>query len=304
MNGVLVLDKPRDLTSARAVARVKRRLKVKKAGHAGTLDPMATGVLPVLLGEGTKLARFFLEGDKGYRFTIRLGAATDTGDAEGAIISEADPAAVTAGDLEDVLSGLRGPIEQVPPMYSAIKQDGVRLYRLARQGREVPREPRAITVHRLVLMSFESPEAVLELDCTKGTYIREIAAEIGRRLGCGAHISELRRTCSGPFGEDRTVDLETLSLNSAAILSLVEATAHLSTIRVDVELARRIRAGHQPAGVEVRDGLTSAIEQGADVRLLGPGEQLVAVAEALVDLDPGAFANKRQALRLIRIFIP
>jgi len=196
VDGVLLLDKPGGMTSNAALQKARWLFNAAKAGHTGTLDPMATGLLPLCFGEATKFAGELLHADKCYRATLRLGITTDTADAEGNVL-EARPVDVTAARLREVLARFRGEIEQVPPMHSALKRDGKPLYEYARAGIEVERSPRRVRVHRLDLLALAGEEAVIEVDCSKGTYVRTLAADIGSVLGCGAHLGALRRTRIG-----------------------------------------------------------------------------------------------------------
>ena len=213
LDGILVLDKPLGLSSNRALQMVKRLYFAAKAGHTGSLDPLATGVLPLCLGEATKFSQFLLDADKGYESTFVLGQTTTTGDAEGEVLQTVDAAAVTEGDLELALEAFRGEIEQVPPMFSAIKQNGQPLYKLAREGKEVERKARTVVIKRLELRAFRAgakAEVEVYLECTKGTYVRSVAEDLGKALGCGAHVSALRRTKAGPFGIEDSVTMHTL----------------------------------------------------------------------------------------------
>lgn len=205
IDGVLVVDKPPGMTSHDVVDIVRRAAGQRRVGHTGTLDPDATGVLVVCLGRATRLVRFLQGGRKTYRADIVLGAETTTQDASGEVVAEAPAAAVTRAALSDVLQQFTGRIQQVPPMVSAVKVDGERLYRRAQRGEEVEREPRSVTVHALILESFEPGQrarACLEVTCSAGTYVRTLAHDIGRRLGCGGHLGALRRVANGPFTTD------------------------------------------------------------------------------------------------------
>lgn len=213
VDGVLLLNKPAGMTSNQALQRAKRLFFVEKAGHTGSLDPLATGVLPLCFGEATKFSQFLLDADKGYRTCIRLGATTDTCDADGEILEEKSTLAITRAQLEQALVQFKGDILQVPPMYSALKLNGQPLYKMARQGVEVERPPRAVTIHRIDILAFRAGEAAeVELDivCTKGTYIRSIAQDLGAALGCGAHVKTLHRSLAGPFSEAQCISLEAL----------------------------------------------------------------------------------------------
>ena len=212
LDGVLLLDKPEGLSSNHALQRAKRALDARKAGHTGTLDPFATGLLVCCLGRATKISGAMLEADKEYEATVRLGEETDSGDLTGHIVFQAplDAEPISQARFEQALEGFRGEIEQIPPMHSALKRDGKPLYEYARQGIVLERPPRAVTIHRLELMSFDGQDARVLVHCSKGTYIRTLAQDIGRSLGCGAHLSALRRTQVGPFRLENAVALETL----------------------------------------------------------------------------------------------
>ena len=208
ISGVLLLDKPIGMTSNKALQEVKFLYKAAKAGHTGSLDPLATGLLPICFGEATKLSAFLLDADKHYRVRVKLGETTTTADAEGEVVESADPGGVTEADLSAVLGEFLGEQDQLPPMYSAIKHQGERLYKLARQGVEVEREPRTIHIHALELLSFGLPEFEMDVHCSKGTYVRTLAEDIGKRLGCGAHVVGLRRTGVGPYDDQSMLTLE------------------------------------------------------------------------------------------------
>ncbi|MNZ48120.1 tRNA pseudouridine synthase B [compost metagenome] len=209
VNGVLILDKPRGMSSNQALQKVRWLINAEKAGHTGSLDPLATGVLPLCFGEATKFSQYLLDADKGYETVMQLGLTTTTGDAEGEVVEQRE---VTVGreQLEAVLPRFRGDIEQVPPMYSALKKDGQPLYKLARAGEVVEREARSVTIARLDLLAFEAPCATLAVACSKGTYVRTLVEDIGQALGCGAHVAALRRTQAGPFGLAQAISLEVL----------------------------------------------------------------------------------------------
>ena len=209
VNGILLLDKPLGLTSNAALQKVRWLLNAEKAGHTGSLDPLATGVLPLCFGEATKFSQYLLDADKGYETLMQLGATTTTGDAEGDVL-ERRPVNVDRAAIEAVLPQFRGDISQVPPMYSALKKDGQPLYKLARAGEVVEREARSVTIARLELLDCEADRASLRVACSKGTYIRTLVEDIGQVLGCGAYVAALRRTQAGPFGLEQTVTLEAL----------------------------------------------------------------------------------------------
>lgn len=210
VSGVVVLDKPRGMSSNDAVQSVKRRFDARKVGHTGSLDPLATGVLPLCLGDATKFSQYLLTSDKRYVASLRLGVATDSGDADGRVIEERDPGNVARADVEAALDDFRGDIEQVPSMFSAVKHQGQPLYKLARKGIEVERKARSVTVHSIEIREFDGDGLDLDIHCSKGTYVRTIVHELGESLGCGAHVTALRRTMAGPFGESDLVTFEML----------------------------------------------------------------------------------------------
>ncbi|PWF25259.1 tRNA pseudouridine(55) synthase TruB [Corticimicrobacter populi] len=212
LDGVLLLDKPEGLSSNHALQRAKRTVDARKAGHTGTLDPFATGLLVLCMGKATKISGKMLDADKRYLATVSFGAETDSGDLTGTVVSQAgeDFTGVERAALEQAIVGFRGEIQQIPPMYSALKRDGVPLYKYAREGIELERPPRTVTIHRLDLLSCDGRQAVIDVECSKGTYIRTLAQDIGRALGCGAHLVALRRTRIGPFSLDDAITLEQL----------------------------------------------------------------------------------------------
>ncbi|OQA29312.1 MAG: tRNA pseudouridine synthase B [Verrucomicrobia bacterium ADurb.Bin345] len=208
--GLLLVDKPAGPTSHDIVDAIRRHFRFRKVGHGGTLDPMATGLLVILLGRGTKLSNYVIGSDKTYEGTMRLGITTNTDDADGEETGRADCAGVTRAQVEAEMKKLTGDLMQTPPMVSAVKVKGVPLYKLARKGQEVEREPRLIHVYEFTLKQFASPEADFILRCTKGTYVRTLCADIGRALGCGAHLNRLRRTQSGRLTVERAIALDKL----------------------------------------------------------------------------------------------
>jgi len=263
IDGVLLLDKPLGMSSTAAGQRVRRLLRIDKVGHVGSLDPLASGMLPLCLGEATKLAGEILEGDKVYRFTISLGAATSTGDREGEVIETQSVPALDAAQVERVLNTFVGESLQTPPMYSAIKQDGQPLYRLARAGKTVERQPRPIRIERLELLGQPEPHTLdCRVTCGKGTYVRVLAEDIARALGTVGHVIALRRESVAPFAPAQMVDLATVEECarqglSLTLVGLSEAVAHLPLIRLDEAGARRISQGQQV----VMPGLPPQIDQ-------------------------------------------
>lgn len=215
VNGVLLLNKAAGMTSNDALQRAKRLFFAAKAGHTGSLDPLATGVLPLCFGEATKFSQYLLDADKRYRSTFCLGVATETGDADGEVLEERDASGLSRAEVERELARFEGDIEQLPSMYSAIKHKGQPLYKLAREGKTVEREPRRVRVYSLGLLGFQpgNPARLeAEIHCSKGTYIRTIAEDLGRNLGCGAHVARLHRTQAGPFRDEDAVSLEALEV--------------------------------------------------------------------------------------------
>lgn len=209
-DGILLVDKPAGPTSHDVVDRIRRHFRFKKVGHGGTLDPAATGLLVILLGRGTRLSARFMSSDKTYEGVMKLGASTDSHDADGQVLREADPSGVTREKLEQEMAGFRGDMYQTPPMVSAVKVAGVPLYKLARKGEDVERKPRLIHIYEFRLLDFTPPRASFVLRCTKGTYVRTLCHDIGERLGVGAHLERLRRTESAGYTIDRAIPLDTL----------------------------------------------------------------------------------------------
>lgn len=249
VNGVLLLDKPKGLSSNHALQRVRRLFQAQKAGHTGTLDPMATGLLPVCLGEATKFSAHLLEADKVYRTRVELGVITETGDAEGEVIERCEVPPLANAEIEAVLERFRGEIEQVPPMYSALKHQGRKLYELAREGKTVERAARRVSVYDARLLACEALAFELEVNCSKGTYIRTLAEDIGHALGCGAHISALRRLKTGPFTAQHMWTLEALealpdqAAREAQLLSVDALVEHLPILMVDAQASARLSHG-------------------------------------------------------------
>ena len=291
VDGIIVLDKPVGLTSNQALQRVKFLFYAAKAGHTGSLDPLATGVLPICLGEATKFTQFLLEADKVYRSTICLGVATETGDADGAVLATVDAAHLVRADIENTLDQFRGKIEQIPSMYSALKKDGQPLYKLARQGIEVDRPARSATVYRLELLAFTAgttPCIEVEIHCSKGTYIRTIAEDIGKQLGVGAHVADLRRLAAGPFTLDDAITLEQLELLRGdgrgedldyLLLPLDAAVADCLAVELPESAAWYFRRG-QPV---MTPSVYRQAEEGDIVRIFRGEGEFLGVGEVLDD---------------------
>lgn len=277
IDGVLLFDKPAGPSSNQALQIARRLFNAEKAGHTGTLDPFATGLLPLCLGEATKFSADLLEADKQYMATARLGIETDSGDSEGVVVQRCDrPIQIDHDDVERVLASFRGEIEQVPPMHSALKRDGRPLYELARQGIDVPRSARRVCVRALNVVGLDGDMLTLAVHCSKGTYVRTLAQDIGRALGCGAHLTALRRTAIGPLHIDRAVTLATLeSLDMAArdalLLPADQLVASLMSISLEADAAGRILHGQAVDG---------AFPDGVRVRLYGPHARFLGIGRA------------------------
>jgi len=249
VDGVLLLDKPVGLSSNDALIKAKRVLNAKKAGHTGTLDPFATGLLPLCFGEATKFSQDLLEADKTYEATVHLGIMTTTGDTEGETIEER-PVDVTREAIEAALARFRGPILQVPPMYSALKRDGKALYEYAREGITLEREARPVTIHGLSLIDYTAPFLKILVTCSKGTYVRVLGEDIGAALGCGAHLNALRRVQVGSLSTERMITLEDLQAHADPLSLLAPVDALLSSfpsVELTDELAKRFLNGQRLA---------------------------------------------------------
>jgi len=272
-DGVLLVDKPAGVTSTRALGAAKRALGLRKAGHTGTLDPFATGLLPLVFGEATKFSRFLLDADKTYRAKLRLGYTSTTGDTEGDI-SAFDGISPTIDAVSPVLTGLLGPLDQVPPMHSAVRIDGRRLYDLARQGVEVPRQARRVQIYELDLLSFSADLLEISVKCSKGTYVRTLAEEIGRRLGCGAYLIGLRRTAIGRFGVD-----EALEPDALAALGEEAARERLLAPEVLVESLPVLELGEEGARALCNGQEWPVDSQGVEGEcgVFGPGHRFLGV---------------------------
>jgi tRNA pseudouridine55 synthase len=272
IDGALLLDKPVGLSSNRALQEAKKLLGAKKAGHAGTLDPLASGLLLILVGEGTKFAGPMLEADKEYLATVKLGVKTSTADAEGDVLEER-PVHVSSEQVTAVLARFRGAIEQLPPMHSALKRDGVPLYELARAGRTVERAPRPVEIHELEILQCAPPILELRVRCSKGTYIRVLAEDIGAALGTGAHLAALRRTASGRFQVRDAATLEELRVmpdRRAALLPLRVLLEGLPSTELDAAAETRLRNGQSLKISGLEEGLCALYR--SDGGVIGLGE--------------------------------
>ncbi|ENG7518406.1 tRNA pseudouridine(55) synthase TruB [Vibrio harveyi] len=297
INGVILLDKPTGISSNDALQKVKRIYFAEKAGHTGALDPLATGMLPICLGEATKFSQFLLDSDKRYRVIAKLGERTDTSDSDGEVV-ETRPIDVNLEKLEACIDTFRGESDQVPSMFSALKYQGKPLYEYARKGIEVPRESRKITVYEIVLHRFEGDEVEMEVHCSKGTYIRTIVDDLGEMLGCGAHVTMLRRTCVAKYPYEKMVTLEQLN-------ELLEQ-AHRDEVApkelLDPLLLPMDTAVEDLPEVNLNAELTNLVQHGMPVQVLGApegtpirmtsGEEKLFIGVAEVN-DDGKVAPKR-----------
>ncbi|MDH5446401.1 MAG: tRNA pseudouridine(55) synthase TruB [Gammaproteobacteria bacterium] len=289
ISGIVLLDKPLGMTSNAALQRVKRLFNANKAGHTGSLDPLASGLLPICLGEATKISSYLLDSDKAYSGTCKLGVTTTTADAEGEILEQKPVAEYSPQQITDVLAKFTGTIEQIPPMHSAIKQGGQPLYKLAHQGIEVERQARTIHIHELRAIRLEGDELEIDIRCSKGTYVRTLAEDIGRELGCGAHLNRLRRTKVGPFMLDSAIELEALEQLAEQgfeeldrqILPIEEALADWPEVQLTENSAFYLCRGQ---AIQVPQAPTGGLVRlSANQRFLGIGEIL----------DDGRVAPKR-----------
>ena len=272
--GFLNINKPPGITSHDVVARLRRGLKIKKIGHAGTLDPMATGVLVICVGAATRLSEYVMHTTKTYHARIKLGVMTDTYDAEGAVIAEQDATHISEADVMRVLAGFVGEIEQLPPMYSAIKHKGKKLYELAREGQTIEREPRRITIELLDVLDWSLPEFTLKITCGAGTYIRSLAHDIGELLGVGAHLTGLTRSASGSFKLDEAVELEAVIEAGdwrKYLISPAQALTHMPAVHFDSEAIVDLLHGRSVADHQAQFGMLA--------QAYGPGKQFVAIIE-------------------------
>lgn len=259
ISGVLLLDKPVGLTSNAALQRVRRLWDAQRGGHTGSLDPMASGVLPICLGEATKFSQHLLDADKGYRATFALGTTTHTADAEGEVLSQVDASHLRREHVEDALAAFRGELLQIPPMVSALKQGGQPLYKLARQGIEVPRAPRPVTIYRYELTDFR-PGAVasvtVEVECSKGTYVRSLAADLGAALGVGGHVAALTRTRAGRYALSECIglaELEAMPVEDRArcLLAADALISDLPRLELEADSAHYFQRGHAVMDLQV-----------------------------------------------------
>jgi tRNA pseudouridine55 synthase len=284
MDLILNVNKPSGITSFQAVAKVKRSLGVRKAGHTGTLDPMATGVLLICLGEATKVSRFFLDMDKKYRARVKLGERTDTGDSEGRIIERRDASSVTIEQVERAVRMFEGEVVQKPPMYSAVKVRGTELYKLARKGIEIDRPDRSVMIYSLIIVAAELPYFDLEVSCSKGTYIRTLCDDIGKVIGTGAHLAALERSAVGSFDIADSVGLAEIARQDfddkrKALYSIDEALSTLAEMVLDEK-----DYGKAKDGVAIKRSNINELSVGSFIRLKSPSKKLFGIGRVEIDV--------------------
>ena len=290
--GFLVVDKPRGWTSHDVVDAARAWLGTRRVGHLGTLDPLATGVLPLAIREATKLVPFLEGGRKSYRGIIRLGQATDTLDADGKVVATHAGDLPSEAEIRDSLAAFVGDVQQVPPMYSAVKRDGVPLHRLAREGREVEREPKTVEIDRIEVLRYDAPEVEIEVDCSAGTYVRVLASDLGVRLGCGGYLADLERTRSGPFLSEHATSAEVLAAEAEAgaiahrLIHPVNALG-FPVLRLESHEVERVTNGNELAGGR------SPVAPGTRLAAIRPDGELLAIME----MQPG---RKIRPLRVLR----
>jgi len=300
MHGFLIIDKPAGITSHDIVRRIRRKLGIRRVGHGGTLDPMATGLVPVAVGDATRLLEFFSDSDKAYSATICLGVTTDSQDAEGEIVTTADWQSLRPEDVETAVNSMAGRIDQIPPMFSALKRDGVPLYKLARQGIEVERKARSIVVHSIKMTGCSLPTASFDVVCSKGTYVRTLAHDIGQKLGCGAHLTALRRFQHGPYNIDQAVELESFENVSdktalAMMIPLIDVLSMFPLVKLNADAVGFLLDGVPPQAADTDPDIE--LNEGDTVRLTD-GEKLLAIAL----FSPSRLHEKRGDFELMKVF--
>ncbi|MBI2370739.1 MAG: tRNA pseudouridine(55) synthase TruB [Deltaproteobacteria bacterium] len=306
MDAFLVIDKPEGPTSHDVVKAVQRLTAARRAGHTGTLDPSATGVLVVALDRATRVVAFLPEGEKTYVGCLRLGVETDTQDATGRVVREGGDIPRDEAAVEDAFRAFEGRIRQVPPMYSAVKVAGRPLYQRARRGEEIERPAREVEISKLRVLEMALPEVTFEVTCSRGTYVRALCADIGRRLGCGAHLTRLRRTGSGEFTLSQAVTLEELARLVAAgtwqawAIPMAQALAVYPRVEVPGALEARVRCG-TTVPLEMLTGTQGVPSAGSRVRLMSPTGELLALAEVVREEPASGQAPGRPAIRYLRV---
>lgn len=302
MDGVMVLDKPRGCTSAQALNRVKKAVGAKKAGHTGTLDPFATGVLPVCFNQATKAIPYLGDNIKEYEAEMTLGISTDTMDDTGTVTGRVDGEHVGGDEVKKIIEGFAGEIMQIPPMYSAAKVSGRKLYSLARAGKEVERKPKKVTIEKIRLLHFSYPKATFYVRCSRGTYVRVIASDVGKKLGCGAHLSELRRLRSGPFTLSRASSIEDVESGNYNILPLEEVLGDYPRVHLEEDLCESVRNG-----IPLCRGVLSGVElpefKNRDIITIFCRKTILSICEAKADSDGFEYmGDKDIVFRHLRVF--
>jgi tRNA pseudouridine55 synthase len=300
MNGILVVDKPQGMTSHAVVGRVRRLFGLRKVGHAGTLDPLATGVLVVALGQATRILQFLMEENKIYRSALLLGEVTDTQDSEGQVIASHETSHLGADEIAAACMSMVGSLDQTPPMYSALKKDGVPLYKLARQGIEIDRVPRRVNIFSIEKLIVQSPSVTFDVCCSKGTYVRTLCHDIGARLGCGAHLTALRRLQSDPFTEADAVTLDEIERTAPEdrhrfLLSIGESLREYPSLVVSDEGVKRLSYGIPPSTDMVVGPI--GVSEGELVLLISPNGPL-----AMTRFAPSRKQEVRGDFELLKVF--
>jgi len=294
-SGLLLIDKPEGPSSAHVVHRAKVFLRAKKVGHLGTLDPFASGLLLLGINEGTKISDIFLRAPKSYRGVITLGVDTDSQDSTGLVVKTRPVPPLADGELRALEHRFSGELQQIPPMFSALKKDGMRLYKLARQGKEVPRQPRSIKIDSIRLQKINSAEIAMDVTCSRGTYVRTLAADLGQALGCGAHLKTLRRLACGHLTIEQAVSLDELERfappGAGALISLSTGLSHLRSFVWQHRWVARLRLGQQ----ELLSEIGKPVEKEEAVRIVDPRGDLVALIRWNEEIPGGGW-------RLLRIF--
>lgn len=299
MNGILIVDKPQGVTSFDMVRKARRWCQTRRVGHAGTLDPLATGVLPIAVGWATRLVEYMMAGEKTYQATMKLGSTTDSQDSEGQILEENDWQHVDRDALNVAVSGFLGTIQQLPPMFSALKKDGQPLYKLARQGVEVERQPRSVMIESLLVDDFSPPYVTFTVRCSKGTYVRTLCHDLGQVLNCGAHMTALRRLGCGQFDVGASHAPEEIQAlvdqgKTLPLLSPADALADWPALTVTGKLLSKLQDGVAP---DMADLDVSALAEGDRVRFLADGA-LVAVA----NFTPGGYGKRPGDFEITKVF--
>ena len=302
MDGVMILDKPRGCTSAQALNRVKKAVGAKKAGHTGTLDPFATGVLPVCFNQATKAIPYLGDDIKEYEAEMTLGVSTDTMDDTGTVTGRVSAEHIGGNEVEEVIEGFSGEIMQVPPMYSAAKVSGTKLYTLARAGKEVERRPRRVAIEEIRLLHFSYPKATFYVRCSRGTYVRVIASDAGKKLGCGAHLSELRRLRSGPFSLSDANSIEDVESGNYNILPLDEVLAGYPRVYLEEVLCESVRNGI-PVSREALSGVELPEFKNRDIITVFFQKTILSICEAKIDSDEFEYMEDKDIVfRHLRVF--